>query len=375
MRGGKIKMTYQTGNRQKYNTSDSAAQGYYQGNYGYGYRCYSKPLDIHSALMPLISQIRKYDALRLKLEREGGNVAHLNEITFILSEVFSIKGRFGEKKARLKNQDSVLTAIRDMDWDLHLDIRQLHTYMPVYYLFRVRRDYWGEYSLIAEDFYMSPGYPVTDKRFIRAMSMGHEVFFLRLSQFRKGLAGIESVVDDALDERIDSILYALGRNVFSAAWHEDQMLGILTAKHLGLPNFHEAIELLYLCLSGELCELRGAVTTDKKMIQFFKEVYKQQAICSLLELLNNMDGRMLNDLPRRAGGLYKRLLQAFSDFLGVEVKWGSRNLQMPVWKLLYGNFSRLDLVGKVLRREKELLDAAKRLNAESLAVTNELLTC
>jgi hypothetical protein len=72
-------MTYQTWNRQEYNTSDSAAQGYYQGNYGYGCRCYSKPLDIHSALMPLISQIRKYDALRLKLECEGGNVAHLNE--------------------------------------------------------------------------------------------------------------------------------------------------------------------------------------------------------------------------------------------------------------------------------------------------------
>jgi len=101
MRGGKIKMTYQTWNRQEYNTSDSAAQDYYQGNYGYGYRCYSKPLDIHSALMPLISQIRKYDALRLKLEREGGNVAHLNEITLILSEVFSIKGRFGEKKSFL----------------------------------------------------------------------------------------------------------------------------------------------------------------------------------------------------------------------------------------------------------------------------------
>jgi hypothetical protein len=30
MRGGKIKMTYQTRNRQKYNTSDLAVQGYYQ---------------------------------------------------------------------------------------------------------------------------------------------------------------------------------------------------------------------------------------------------------------------------------------------------------------------------------------------------------
>ena len=45
-----------------------------------------------------------------------------------------------------------------------MDVRQLDSRMPVYFLCRLRKDYWSEYSLIVEDLYRSPGYPLTDER-------------------------------------------------------------------------------------------------------------------------------------------------------------------------------------------------------------------
>ena len=72
-------MGYQIGNGQQSNCCNPVTQTYYQGSYSYGYR--SPRLDFRRALAPLTAVIREYDDLRLKLEREGGQMSDLTKIT------------------------------------------------------------------------------------------------------------------------------------------------------------------------------------------------------------------------------------------------------------------------------------------------------
>jgi hypothetical protein len=331
----------------------------------------SKSFDIHEALENLMDRLREYDALRWKLERQGGRMSDLRKIVTLLNTPAFADTRFGTRKVVLTNQGGLRNAVRDVDSDLHMEVRQRHNHMPVYYLCRVRRDYWGEYSLVVEDLYMSPGYPVTDQRFVKLMDMGHEVYYLCLSQFRERATDMARENGSAPTWKVDDILYDLGRHVFQAAWHEDQRLAVMAATQLGLPRFHQAIELLYLCLSGELCELRNAV--NESMFRFFDEIYPQPAIRTFLEVLTDLDGGVLNDLPQRASNLYRPLSRAFSRFLGTQVIWGHRKIQMPLWKVLYGNFSRFDLAEKMLTGDKGLLAAAGRLETNSQVVINHML--
>jgi len=347
----------------------------YDSGYGYRYRYAPPSVEIHEALAPLITQLREYDILRLKLEVEGGSVRELlNPIAGALANPLRLVGRYEEKVVQLKNQSALREMVKDIDYDLHLDIRLRSTRipMPVYYLCRIHRDYWREYSLIVEDLYMSPGYPLTDPRFVRFMSEGHEVYFLRLSQFRDGVDGKGNGDGRETSRKTDTFLYDLGRHVFQAAWHEDQRLGVAVADTLGLPQFREAVELLYLCLSGELCELRG--TVKEPMLRFFGEVYPNAAIRIFLGKLAALEGDRLNDMPRRAADLYKRLANAFRAFLATEVVWGPLKLQTPLWKLLYGNVSRFPLIGRALKRAQRMSEAAAGLEKVSQAVINELLS-
>jgi len=326
-------------------------------------------LDVSNALIPLIDQIIQYDTLRQKLEHNGGWMSDLAEIARILNTSFTITTSFGMKEVQLSNQTELFKAIRDIDYDLYLDIRQLHTRLPVYYICRVHRDYWGEYSLIIEDFYMSPKYPVTDERFVKIMSSGHDVYFLRLSQFREGVAKIEG--EDNEIKKVDTILYDIGRYIFQAAWHEDQRPRIMAAKHLNLPHFRQTIELLYLCLSGELCELRNAA--DKTMLRFFEDVYPHPPIRLFLEKLSTLDGVTLNRLHEQARELYERMSQAFSNFLSVKIPWSSREMRIPLWKLLSANFSRLPLIEKSLKDNRQLIKAATVLEEASQLIVEDLL--
>jgi len=335
---------------------------------------YSNPIiDLNEALKPLIDQLKKYDALRLRLEQRGGRFSHLNRITEILSNEILIRSRFRTNKITLTDQASLRSMLNDVgDFDLHMDVRQLDTRMPAFYLCRIRRDYWSEYSLIVEDLYKSPGYPTIDERFVKLMRAGHEAYYLRLSQFRKSVLPTVATEDThTLRCAVDEILHNLGRHVFQAAWHEDQRIGIAAASHFDLPCFRNAIELLYLCLCGELCELRGVV--NEQMHHFFDQVYPQPAIHAFLDMLTRLDGSALTDLPQKALKLYMRLSLAFSRFLGIEVTWGHRKKRIPVYKLIFANFSRLHLVAKELEGNKNVHDAAARLESESQLIINELL--
>ncbi|MBN1894357.1 hypothetical protein JW906_07665 [bacterium] len=329
---------------------------------------YQRPaVDYRAALEPLLETLRAYDKARIQLEEKGGSVVILKDIVQILGRPMTMKSRFREHAVRLLDQNSVFECLEEIgNYRLHLDIRLTSHNMPVYYLCRVHQDYWAEHSLIVEDLYMSPGYSLTDERFARLMCDGHEEYFLRLSHFRPGVGELLSRNRPAASYEVDDFIHEIGRHVFQAAWHDDQRPGILTARYLGMPRFHQAIELLYLCLSGDLSELRWSVF--EPVIDFFRTVYPQPAIHAFLKMIRNLDGDELNELPKKALNLFIQLSRAFSQFLQTDVEWGSRSIRTPLFKIIFGNFYRLDGIAAALIRDQGLVRASQKLDktAESI---------
>lgn len=331
-----------------------------------------KKVDGRKAAAPLLDHLRAYDALRLGLEREGGGLRDLARITEHLVRPITIPGNYGDTQVALTDQSGLRAALLNVgECDLHLDVRQLPTGMPVYYLCRIRRDYWSEYSLIVEDLYRSEGYPMADERFVRLMEAGHEVYYLRLAQLREPVKAARGSGGRRTEARTDELLYQAGRHIFQAAWHEDQRPGVLAATHFGLVHFRRSIELLYLCLSGELCELRTA--TNEELLGFFENPYPQPAIHAFLKRLAGMDGAAINEVPRKALGLYARLSSAFGRFLSMETACGRRRVPLPLYKVLFGNLPRLDPIAKGLKADPRAREAARRLEQESRAIVGELV--
>ena len=206
------------------------------------------------------------------------------------------------------------------------------------------------------------------RRFVKLMRRGHELYHLRLSPFR---AKVKKLLSKTKNDGVDDLLSKVGSHILQAAWHEDQRLGVMTAQHFAMPAFLQAIEVLYLCLSGELCEIRNAVTDD--IFRFFELVYPQPAIYQFLKLLLRLEGGVLTGLSQRAMGLYANLSQAFNRFLMVEVPWGFRQEPVIMQKLIFGNFSRLPLVAKALQGDPHLAEARSILEQESQDVVANLL--
>jgi hypothetical protein len=328
---------------------------------GYGYYYAPPPaVDMPAAMAPLLKQLAAYDRLRLQLEQAGGVIADLEELTAIVRQKIPIQGAYTNYPVALVAQHALRQALQSVgQGDLHLQVRLLPSRMPVFYLSRSHRDYWGDYSLIVEDLYLSPGYPLVDDRFVKLLLYGRETYCLRLSPYREGAVALAAAAAPASSWQVDNLLHQVGRHVIQAAWHEDQRLGMVVAQHFGLPRFRQAIELLYLCLSGDLCALRLAV--GDQMRGFFQDVYPQPAICAFLAKLTTLAGQELNAIPQQALKLYPRLSQAFSRFLGTEVEWGPGKMMIPFYKLIYGNFYRLGLVVQGLEDKLEVGKAKRTL--------------
>ena len=90
-------------------------------------------------------------------------------------------------------------------------------------------------------------------------------------------------------------------------------------------------------------------------------------------MLPNLEGSRLNDFPQKAVELYRRLSKALSRFVSVEVTWGHRRTKLPLWKILYANFSRLNVVGDALNSQKRVTEEASRLEDVAQKVIGELL--
>ena len=178
---------------------------------------------------------------------------------------------------------------------------------------------------------------------------------------------------EAQPYQIDGLLYRLGRHVFQAAWHEDQRLASAVATHLAsLPRFSDTIELLYLALGGDLCELRSNLG-DLAVCFAPDGVYPQPALHRFMEILPGLSGAELAGIPRLAAELYGNLTHAFGRFLQCPVPWGLLEYQVPVWKVLYANFGRLSALEKI-GKDQNLVSEASRLEREATIVTDRLLS-
>lgn len=322
-------------------------------------------------LEPLLNQMREYDRLRLRLEKRGGGLPQLEQIADVLNAKFSLELRYYPVSTSLSDQKAVRSALSDLrGMDINLDVRVSKHGMPLYYVCRINRDYWAEYSLVVEDIYQSPGYEIKDERFVKLMSRGHESYFLRLSHLRERAKEVVQNKGSSLDEDVDELLYTQGRHIFQAAWHEDQQAGIVVANHLKLNRFKEAIELLYLALSGELCEIRNFL--NEQMTQFYQRVYPQPAILDFLKSLPGKEGSELSDIPEKALLLYANMTRSFSRFLATEVEWGNGLNTIPVYKVLFGNFNRLEKVCPVLKRDPEIKTAARKLERTAGKIIGQL---
>jgi hypothetical protein len=344
----------------------------------FDYELYLKdfPLDgeneTFTAIRELVVHIEAYDKLRLQIQDNGGTLKDLQRISDHLNQSVCLASPYGSLAVALVDQEELKSALKKVDWNLHLDVRQNHLGMPLYYLCRTHDDIFGRYRLIVEDYVKSADYIFDDARFVKLMLLGHEVYYLRLSQFRDD-AECEFVREtlNGRDGQVDTVLYDVGRYVLGSAWHEDQILGIVCARHFKLTKFHQAIELLYLILSGEPSEIRCAVNDD--MLTFFDIIYPQRSIQLFLMNLNRMQGYELSRLPVVALSFYKELSVAFSRFLSVSVPWGFFKNPISLWKIVYGNYYRLEIVAKALDDDPGLKNAAQKLEDAADHIISKLV--
>lgn len=350
--------------------------------------------NIRQVLAPLIARLDNYDRLRIALQQKGGQIDDLKQITTVLRNKFTVTGPYGTHSASLTDQKKLKYLVNSVgSGTIFLDIRKQKHGLPVYYLCRVLRDYWSEYSQIVEDLYLSPGYCLPDTRFVKLMHFGHESYYLRMSQFRSALIAHCDCQQNEMEATVDSLLYEVGRYCFISMWHDDQRPAIATAQHFKLKQFQEAIELLYLCLSANLCELRSHITPF--VIDFFTDNYPQPAINKLLQNMLLMDGTELNKLPQLALRLLTRLNEAFRAFLATEVDRNGLSTQLeqttlqldietdrreietvtptPLFKLVFGNFYQLDALANSLQSHDKVLRAAAKIECEANAVVQAII--
>jgi hypothetical protein len=254
-------------------------------------------------------------------------------------------------------------------YTVHLEVRSLHHGFPVYYCCRTRHDIYAEYGLIVEDLYMSPSYPQEDERFVQLRIHGREEHWLRLSHFREPVA---EMLENGEQNIVDQHIYAAGRWVLSAAWNESQRPSLRIAGSLGLDKFFQAVEVTHLALTSDPCELRIHVDTD--LLRFFDSIYVHAPIHSYLLTLPSMSGEHIDRIWREALVLYKALALEYTRFLKIEVVWGVKKSRTPLWKVVFGNYSRMDLIGDILRKDDGVLEASAKLEVAAADITARLLT-
>ncbi len=247
--------------------------------------------------------------------------------------------------------------------------------MATFYLYRKHSDYSDNFPMVIEDIYASPDYMSGEPRFLKLMDYGKEVFSIRLSQFR---CATENMLSNSSEQtptsrEVDRLLLKVGRNIFQSAWHDDQNLGMAMSDLPGfrISHFREAAELLYLTLTADLCDLRGAV--DEDIRRFFHEVYPHKPIYSFITQTLDQDGNQLMLLPKRTKNLKQLLAKAFLNYLQTPVSWAEGGREEPLFKRVLGNYFRLDMVADNIVQSEQLCKRRDRLEKVSQHVIESIL--
>jgi len=354
------------------NVIDEYSSGYYQGwsEVSGSSHCYT-PGDVKDALAPIMARIRDYDRIRVQLEERGGQVKDLLKLKKLLLDNIEFPGRRHDMgNIKLGDRDALRRAVLTLGrGGASIGIRTTPQGFPVYYLCRTSRGYWGERTMILEDLCLSQGYPMDDVRYVKFTSTsGRERGYLRISPYR--FLARSSLSEEVADEtNVDKLLEKIGRQFFQAAWDDDQRIAFAVADALGMPQFKNAVELLYFCLSSDLSELRNDMTED---MQCFLSGYKPE-VDAFMQTLSSYDGMGITQLQADAPKLYKRLQKQFSRFIKTEILWGEGGYKVPLYKIIFANFSRLQRIGEMVQQNDDIEEAAKILEYEASEVISLLI--
>jgi hypothetical protein len=336
----------------------------------YGYCFNNRPVYVRKHLDPLFSVLKEYDALRMQLMEKGGRLTDMENLSNILQREIIIRDA-SVAELSLINQKALKRTLGYFDdGDLVMDIRQQECGLPLYYICKVQSDYNSTYNSVVEDLYISPGYTFTDCRLVKLMDWGHQYIFLRLSPYREKLISVCKNEPKSDDIDFDKELSRLGSQVLQYAWNEDQNIGIHCSEKFGLPNFRRAVELVYLCLTADLCDLRS--NTDRIFLKFFEQVYQQPAIQGFLEGIQNANDLPIMSLQQKARISYTNLLRIFNKLLTCKVVWGGAGQTIPLYKLVFANMFRLDLVWQEIENNQSVRDAAGQLEVTALNCIQEI---
>jgi hypothetical protein len=316
-------------------------KGYYTGDhFEYHHEYFKKPTheETVSRINPLVRHLVAVDTARLDLFQKSVSISKLLEYNDLLLKPVKIGGNLRGQEIKLPDQDVGRKMAHVGLWDIKLSVRKGRMDFPKYYLCEYRDYFGGNYGIVLTDFYRSQDYQFTDSRFARMVNYGHESNFIRMSSFRPD---VNRLISKGNQEKTSEILTKVGSYFLQGAWHEDQMAAWVVSGCFDLENFRQAIEMIYFILGSDFTETRNYFDDDVE--QFFTLVHPRKAFLNMLHTINRSTAEEMQELESVAREWYRTLNKAFSGLLRTEVSWG--NIQrMPLYKIIYSNFYRLDKV-------------------------------
>ncbi len=315
----------------------------------------------------LQSILEGVDKITLKIREKSAGAKDMDKLRNLFT-----KPLFDNPALSLQTPEDLCAAVRDAENGDHLlQVRKAAEGPPSYFLGRVYSPIGLPYPLILEGIHRSPHFPTLDDSFEKLFDRGREKWFMRLDDLRRPTRNFLQIIDGAGSHDVDDFLIRLGSSILGAARHEDQIPAKKAAALLGLPEFTQAMELLYFCLSADLAAIRNNLET--KTVDFFENALPHAPLHGLLARLPSMSGKAVDALPHQALAQYHRLAAAFRDLLDAHTEWGRPPSPTPVYKILYANLWRIDLIKKQIKESDEIARAREKLITSSNTAVDEIL--
>jgi len=385
----------------------------WQSNWG-GWTGYYDGFDIYSrraemddterkCIDALVDRLSHYDEALGRLRKEGGKVRDLVGLTSLLDKPLPWADPYWRsEELKLSKVPQLRSALRFVCPGTRLDIRTGRHGFPIYYLYRTSTDFFGNYSLVLEDFFRSEEYSFADplwEHFVATTSFGYALRLLRVSSYRTAAAAIaqgqgntappptapansrSSASSGEIANRKsqienrqspDGLLFVAGRYFLDSAFHEDQRCAVAVASLLGLDRFKQAVELLYLCLGANLSTLRE-LCSGKYAVplqEFFEKCHHNPWIRRLVVHLGEARGDQLTTIRERAAQLYPELAASFARFSSQTGAFKDIGPGVALYKVVIAYYRRLDLLRPLvtdrLAAESSAFDSAAGAIADSL---------
>jgi len=251
-----------------------------------------------------------------------------------------------------------------LDPSLHLEIQQAGLF-PRYYLCRLSS---GSTRHVIEDIHLSPGFPMTNERFLRMSRHGRQFLAIRVSTYHDELKKI-------LKGRTKKTLEKAADNILQYAWHVDQsLLHILAHRQaLDLPESLYLSELIYL-----LCfkYWEDVHQHSKRLNTFFEKVYPNPYLPGIIESVSNKNEVERTVLFACAREMYSGFQHALNKLLNIEVRLQSKGDTTSLKHVLFSNLYRFNEIVKVLdlNNDDRIKEEAQKLEARAKTLSFQLLS-